>query len=775
MNAKTIIELLRDSLQSAARYNPNDVVKPAAILWADADQQWQPVVEQLQVLLPELFILGEYQPEKKIGPAIWLRCVIGRTLPEVALPEETVPIIYMPGVSRQTLRAVHECPDGLKPLVELQYRGVCWTQKNGKDWTVEAFLVSRDGGLGLDLARDAATRAALVMALPEIVSRPVSQLSGRRLEAEDFEKFIIEDPIKDLLIWLNRPAAMANQWPAAKWKVFRSRCKKEYQFDPEKDGALVAGENLGRKVDNWTLVWDRFAEAPSLYPGVVDILRKARPLDLGVFWDDNSTWPQENENRENELRKAMLQLVGLPPDQARVKILELETIHGKRRDWVWARLGQAPLAKALAFLVVIARKTEQNPGGVSPEAMAGQYIADGWQVDDAVLSAMAEAVSGADRQAVQVVIRCCYLPWLENSALHFQKLMEEKPLPDHTAMEVLSVGTGGVIVFADGLRWDIACRLVNKIKSLGWKTQLSRRWAALPTVTATAKPAISPLAKKISGNEVEETFAPLITQTEKTLTVDRFRKLLADIKVPYLSAEETGDPTGMAWVEQGELDRLGHSLQAGLASRIDEQLDLLIERLQGLLMAGWKEIRVVTDHGWLLVPGGLPKTVLPKYVTASRWARCAVIKEGAQPDCPVVPWHWNPQHFVAAGRGVSCFGNGHEYAHGGVSLQECLIPVIAIQQADTAVAGLAAITDVKWTGLRCRVTVENGDPAMVVDIRLQINVPDPQKVKAKPIGNEGAASLFVIDDSLGGSPAVIVLMDAAGNVIAKQATIIGGE
>ena len=45
------------------------------------------------------------------------------------------------------LRAVEECPDAIKPLVELQYRGAVSTQKNGKDWTVRAFLVSDDGGL----------------------------------------------------------------------------------------------------------------------------------------------------------------------------------------------------------------------------------------------------------------------------------------------------------------------------------------------------------------------------------------------------------------------------------------------------------------------------------------------------------------------------------------------------------------------------------------------------------------------------------------------------
>ena len=89
MSNKTIIEALRDSLLSAARYNPDDVVRPAAILWTDVDRQWQPVVSQLQVLMPELFILGEYLPEKKTGPAIWLRCVIDRTLPEVGVPENS--------------------------------------------------------------------------------------------------------------------------------------------------------------------------------------------------------------------------------------------------------------------------------------------------------------------------------------------------------------------------------------------------------------------------------------------------------------------------------------------------------------------------------------------------------------------------------------------------------------------------------------------------------------------------------------------------------------
>lgn len=191
------------SLVGAAKFNPNDVVRPSAILWTDHDGQWQPIVSQLRRLMPQLLTYGEYEPECGKGPAIWLRCAIDRSLEEPPRPEAVVRVIYLPNISRQELRAVQECPDSLKPLVELQHRGVCWTQKNGKDWTVEAFLVAEDGGLGLDVARDAATRRSLLGALTELATTPVERLSGKHLEAEDFDKLFSEDPPRDLLRWLN--------------------------------------------------------------------------------------------------------------------------------------------------------------------------------------------------------------------------------------------------------------------------------------------------------------------------------------------------------------------------------------------------------------------------------------------------------------------------------------------------------------------------------------------------------------------------------------------
>jgi hypothetical protein len=73
-----IIELLIQSIRSAARYNPEVQTSPACILWPDHSRQWEAVIPRLQEELPELVILSDYCPEKRTGPAIWLRCVVAR-------------------------------------------------------------------------------------------------------------------------------------------------------------------------------------------------------------------------------------------------------------------------------------------------------------------------------------------------------------------------------------------------------------------------------------------------------------------------------------------------------------------------------------------------------------------------------------------------------------------------------------------------------------------------------------------------------------------------
>jgi hypothetical protein len=238
---------------------------PAAILWTDKDRQWEPLLPRLRQLLPQLLTLGAYDPASRTGPAIWLKCMLARALPEANWPADVVPILYLPDVGRQELRAVEECPKSLQPLAELQYRAVYWTQLNARDWTLLAFLQSKDGGLGLDVARDTATLEAIRRALLTLSETPITALQGKRLEAADFDAMLTPDPTRDLLTWLNDPAGTRQRWEESAWAAFRNICRQQYNFDPHTDGELIGAELLGGQQGAWQNVWERCAEAPQRY------------------------------------------------------------------------------------------------------------------------------------------------------------------------------------------------------------------------------------------------------------------------------------------------------------------------------------------------------------------------------------------------------------------------------------------------------------------------------------------------------------------------------
>src|SRR5690554_6279364 len=134
-----LIELLVNEIRASAQYNSNVQVAPSIILWTDKQRQWESALPFLQAAMPELIVLGDYQPERRTGPAVWVKCIIEGVLAEQQLPENLTPILYLPGIERRDLRAIATCPESLKPLAELQYRGCWWAYNNaGRDWTANA-------------------------------------------------------------------------------------------------------------------------------------------------------------------------------------------------------------------------------------------------------------------------------------------------------------------------------------------------------------------------------------------------------------------------------------------------------------------------------------------------------------------------------------------------------------------------------------------------------------------------------------------------------------
>ena len=723
MNSElTFFEALLQSLERAGNYNSGDQSRPTVILWTDKERQWDPLAERLLQALPHFLIFGDYAPGSRMGPAIWLRCMLGHKLPDATWPDEAIPVIYLPGVSRQELRAVDECPQHLQTLAALQYEGVFFTQVNARDWTITAFLQTKDNGLGLVVSRDTATLNAMQRSLLKLADMKVDDLKLVRLDADFFNHLLNPDAKQRLLLWLNDPVDQRKQWDDNEWKAFCDVCRKQYGFDPERDGALAGAEYLGLARDErWRGVWARFAEAPARYRTIPDLLRRAKPSVIDDLFYDHSTWPQDNESEESELRSALLELGAKPLAEARVAIHKLEKDHGERRGWAWATLGVAPLAIALEHLTTLAKATEQPLGGVTLEQMVSQYLATGWQADAAVLDALAIVSLPHDVAAVRSAILAIYRPWLEATAEVFQAIIQSDaalPQPKTVTRESLPAGT--CILFADGLRLDMGKKLSAALIANGMQVKEDWSLAALPTVTATAKPAIAPLGPILGPGDGADDFTPSITGQDRPLNFERFKQLLTEQGFEFLAPDATGSLTGAAWTEYGKLDRSGHSMGWQLAHLIAAEIDGLAHRILSLLSAGWREVRVVTDHGWLLLPGGLPKVDLPGYLAISRWGRCALIKDTATVVMPVVSWYWDKSVRVATPPGIGCFVAGKEYEHGGLSLQECIIPLLTVTLP--APVQKVIIENVKWVGLRCRVQLA-GETGLMVDLRTKINDP----------------------------------------------------
>ena len=767
---------LAAALQAVAKGNSHTATTAAAVLWPDKEGQWQTALPTLKKLMPSLCELGPYAPGERRGPAVWLKCAIAGLLPEVQF--DGVPVLYLPGISRAELRAIESCTRELQPLAELQYRGVFWSQANAKDWTVGAFLASKNGGLGLDVAQDKATQVALLQVLQSgvLLECNVDDLKNRTINAEWLLSLLLPNPTRDLLLWMNAPEETRSQWSDVLWDVFTKRCKMDFGFDPVADGVLVAAERLAKAEGKWAAVAELYRDSYGSFPNVFGLLAKLQPPQFGLFPDQGllAGYPQVNEQSESALRYALAACAGRMAPQARTAVLAAEKEHGLRRAWLWTRMGRSPLAQALGHLALVAERSSMVPAGQTPSELATAYQQTGWQVDQAAMQALASVYAKADLDAVGIALRSMYLPWMEESARRLQEAAKAAGGLPPLLKEQASVARAGTCtVFVDGLRYDVAVQLQQRLLALG-NTELLARWTSLPSVTASGKAWCSPVATHIAGTAVDTEFEPRVAADGKPLSGHNFRKLLTEHGVQPLDKHQTGNPQGQAWTEAGDLDHYGHEHGLRLARDLDTQLDQVVERVNELVEAGWKRIRVVTDHGWLLMPGGLPKSELPKHQTETRWGRCAVLKGSAHGTPLTFGWDWCKDVQVAYAPGVSSFIAGAEYAHGGISLQECLVPVLQLDCGGVA-AGPITIQSVTWKGLRCTVVVEGAAQGQRVDIRNKAALASSSlALSDKPLDG-GKASLAVPDDEHMGAAAVVVVLSAEGEVLQQQATTVGGN
>jgi hypothetical protein len=763
-----MLEQLVAALDGAASSDGNVFVPPVALLWPDQARQWEGAIAGLRERR-RVLTLGSHQPSEGSGPALWLRCVIAGTV-EVDGPAG-LPVVYLPGVSRDELRTVSADDQPLAPLVPLQHRSQWFTQTSGKDWTVRSLLSNKDRGLGLNVAGDDATAQALVAGLDHLVHEPLSRLEGRHIDATFVNGLLNPDPVRLLLRWIDDPTTVQSELAGTAWDAFVAQCKTDYGLDPSAAGVIEAARRLGAAEGAWQRVWQRFRESPAEYPAVPDRLRDARPQEL--FAGSSLAWPQDNEAGEEQLRSRLLDLSVLTASGARSEIGTLNEDHRSRRGSIWAQLGKAPLALALEHLASLAARTSVPLAGESVSDIAASYAETGWPTDLAALQALGEVDLPGDIAAISAALDAIYRPWLDQAAKALQDAVgPEANSGNYAAGLAPKPEAGEVVVFVDGLRLDAAHLLAERLEGAGVSVSMAVGLSALPTVTQTAKPVLVPIDQALlrPGDGLDACRA----SSGATAGVQVLRSLLAEEGVQVLGSQEAGDPSGPGWTETGDIDHKGHDLGARLAHEITDEVSRIARRIRDLLDAGWSTVTVVTDHGWVLLPSGLPKNEgLPVVATVSKKGRCARVKDGAAIDVPTVPWHWDKDVRIAVAPGISCFEANQTYEHGGVSPQECVVPRLTVTAAATVATSRAEITTMKWRGLTLVVEFTDLPDGAKVDLRRQAGDAGSSIADlARVTGGTGKVILLVEDEDLEGEPAQLVVVAADGTLLLQRETTV---
>jgi hypothetical protein len=200
----------------------------------------------------------------------------------------------------------------------------------------------------------------------------------------------------------------------------------------------------------------------------------------------------------------------------------------------------------------------------------------------------------------------------------------------------------------------------------------------------------------------------------------------------------------------------------------------VVETILRLAKQG-RPVRIVTDHGWLLMPGGLPQAALETGLVepSGKRSRMAALKPGAPTSYLRLPWTWDLSISLAVPTGARAFIGGQEYAHGGVSPQECVLPILDIDPGATTREIRIKAT---WQRLRLKVEVIDG-AGLMFDLRLGSDSSGPSILPKGPRALDDFGHLGVLVSDEYGGKKVCLVVHPPGNpqeVLARRVDTVEG-
>jgi hypothetical protein len=489
-----------------------------------------------------------------------------------------------------------------------------------------------------------------------------------------------------------------------------------------------------------------------------------------------------------------------------------------RKENYWAKSGKAPQWEILAQSVALMQSVqafETKIDHISDANQLLQHYADPkgwWQIDRAYREfrqSIGDATGSYDR--LHQRIGRTYHRFLERINTRFSELLagrqkwDLEALPSQTNFwnERVNVRKGKrvAVIFVDALRLELAHALRERLLRDLDPSDLTiqTRLVSLPAVTDVCMPALLPDG---DSRKVDYTDGWQVTIGEsgnlavKTERIAYLRKKFPRIQVYQEISELLNTPTDQipATAElyvtfHTALDNIGeeaHELALTVFSALLKDVERAIRKLRE---AEIHEIHVITDHGFLLLDDvseadKVPAKDVPALKKSSRYLVGRGLGFTDQLRFPIPGGINDLEGWFACGIGCFRTPGKYNYTHGGLSLQEIVIPCLTIsQQTGSSLIEVEMIApeEIRQKLVKVKVSSQGGqllDRPRQVELRLEKTPGDfPALVALQQVielGNETEIKVLLPDSTPleVGEKVLWRLVDAiSGQVIQEQPAV----
>ncbi len=282
------------------------------------------------------------------------------------------------------------------------------------------------------------------------------------------------------------------------------------------------------------------------------------------------------------------------------------------------------------------------------------------------------------------------------------RILEVPRQTDFYADRIAQTDTNIVVIISDALRYEVATAIVDRLRQdTQSKVELSSMQAILPSITKFGMAALLPhdklsvtekpnggVAILADGVSTESNYRDKVLKAANPKSVALQYKDIVGLSTDSLRALTTG--MEVIYIYHDVIDAAGHDDDSGVFTACGTA----IKQLQNLVRIVTNKmnrthILITADHGFLFTRKPLKEdSKVDKTVSDSHDVECGrryvIAREGAKAD------YLMPVKFMDGDTGMVAFaprenmrikvkGGALNYVHGGASLQEMVVPVIAYQ------------------------------------------------------------------------------------------------